>query len=594
MTDSAGKSGSYPSENPSRVADRPRDFLRLAVCYMEGGLSADDLRLLESYLRNDSANREAFIRLGRIHIGVVEELKAESYLSASDGQQALTGAVIMPTIFHEPMANRAPSVDLNVPHSDICSFRAQAGENRNELKNRFRRGIGWIAIIATAAIAVITILVLRGSFTPSSKNILLSCIHARWAKGHQIVSGQRVPDEGVDLLEGLVEVRMQSGALVVVHGPARLHFPSPRQIRLAHGNIVVRVPHTITGFTVKTKSAKIVDLGTEFGVLAKPGRPTLAEVFAGHVAVRSADNVNRGSSPQILHQGQAVRISRQTVQIAAFKPLQFIRPAAFSVWLRASAKAGSSSANYGYARWRASSYAISQMPDLRAYYTFISDPTQPNILINESATTAGRYNGLLGSPGKPNSSPVWSPGRWPAKTALKFSLTRHTAVHMSVGPHFVPTHAITIFVWLKPDDLAHSDHIINQVKPTDPRFNLCWLGSREMHYGPNAIYFDWGTGRVLSGPVLPKIRKWTFLAVTARPDRSVRFYVDGKLVSTRPCPPGPKPHSMQLLIGAPGLVNSGTRRMYMKGSIGELAIFDRKLSSREILTIYRAGRPLRN
>ncbi len=591
MSDSASKSGSYPSEGPSRVADRPRDFLRLAVCFIEGGLPADDLRLLEDYLRNDSANRSAFVRLCRIYIGVVEELKAESYLSASDSQRALTGAVMMPAMLHEPAANRVPPVGSNIPHSDSFALRAQADGNSTKPQNHFRNRIGWIAIVATAAIAVITALVLRGPFTPSSNNILLSSIHARWASGHQIVSGQRVPDDGVNLLHGLVEVRMQSGALVVVHGPARLHFPSPRQIRLAHGNIVVRVPHTIAGFTVKTKSANIVDLGTEFGVAVTSRKPTSAEVFKGHVAVHCAGAAKSGQSLRILHQGQAVRINRHTIQTAAFNPLRFVRPAAFAECIWAAAKAGTSSANQGYIRWKASSFAISHMSGLKCYYTFTPDPAQPNTLLNESTATFGRYNGRLGNPGVPNSSPTWRPGRWPAKSALQFSLTHHTAVHMRVGPHFVPRRAITIFVWLKPEDLAHTDHIINQIKPEDPRFNLCWLGSQEKPYTPNAIYFDWGTGRVISATVLPKISEWTFLAVTARPDRSVRFYVDGKLASVRPCPPAPKPQSMQLLIGAPGLLNSGTRSLFMIGRIGELGIFNRVLSAPEIRAMYRSGRP---
>ena len=591
MDISGGHSDSEPAGPASRMAERPSEFLRLTICYLEGDLPAEELQSLQNFMRDDAANREAFVRLCRIYIGVVDEIKAEALLSQAGSDGALSGAVVMPRVRDENGANLAGPIADRMANV-FASFTPAGGAWRGP-NGRNRRHLGWIAFIATAALAAITVLTIRLLFTPPPRadNIVLSCIAAKWAAGRQINRGASVPAQGIELLHGLVEIHMQSGALLVVHGPARLTFPSARRVSLTHGSIVVRVPHTIAGFTVETNSASIVDLGTEFGVTAKPGTPTFTEVFAGHVAVRSTDNANRSLPPRILHQGQAVQISRQTIRVAAFEPLQFTRPAAFALRLRASASAGSSPGDQGYARWRATIYAISRMPDLRTYYTFTPDPVSNNILVNQSAATAGRYNGLLGHPGILNSSPAWTKGRWPAKTALKFSLTKHTAVHMSVGSHFVPTHAITIFVWLKPDDLGHTDHIINQVKPTDPRFNLCWLGSRETLYGPNAIYFDWGTGRVLSGPVLPKISKWTFLAVTARPDRSVRFYVDGKLVSIRPCPPGPKPHSMQLLIGAPGLVNSGTRRMYMKGRIGELAIFSRRLSSSEIFEIYRSGRP---
>ena len=51
---------------------------------------------------------------------------------------------------------------------------------------------------------------------------------------------------------------------------------------------------------------------------------------------------------------------------------------------------------------------------------------------------------------------------------------------------------------------------------------------------------------------------------------------------------------MRLLIGAPGLVNSGTKYMFLKGRIDELAIFGRVLTASEVSTIYNAGRPVIN
>ena len=463
-----------PAGPAPRVAERPSDFLRLAICYLEGDLPAEELQSLQNFMRDDAANREAFVRLCRIYIGVVDEMKAEALLSQAGSEGAIGGVVVMPRVLDEYVADLEHPIAPEMPDV-FASFTPAGGVWRRGPNGRNRRHLGWIAFIATAALAAITVLTIRILFAPPphADNIVLSCIDAKWAAGRQISSGARVPANGIELLHGLVEIHMQSGALVVVRGPARLKCPSARRVSLTHGNIVVHVPHTIAGFTVQTKSASIVDLGTEFGVTAKPDTPTFTEVFAGHVAVRPADDANRNLPPCILHQGQAVQISRQAIRVSAFEPLQFTRPAVFAVRLRASANAGSSPADQGYARWRASSYAISQMPDLRAYYTFTSDPTQPNMLVNESAATTGRYNGIFGHPGILNSSPTWTKGRWPAKTALKFSLAQHTAVHMSVGSHFVPTHAITIFVWLKPDDLAHSDHIINQVKPADPRFNLC-------------------------------------------------------------------------------------------------------------------------
>lgn len=86
---------------------------------------------------------------------------------------------------------------------------------------------------------------------------------------------------------GLAEFRFGDGVRVVVEGPAELEATSKKLAHLKYGRLLAEVPQDEIGFTVQTPTAKIVDLGTEFGVVAEPSGRTAVSVFKGEVDVES-------------------------------------------------------------------------------------------------------------------------------------------------------------------------------------------------------------------------------------------------------------------------------------------------------------------
>ncbi len=101
------------------------------------------------------------------------------------------------------------------------------------------------------------------------------------AKGLRLPS--RLPGEA-SLAAGRVTVRLDSGALVTLFGPARLRLKDGMRVALTSGRLMADIGPEAVGFTVETHNARIWDLGTLFGVEARAGVSDVY-VFEGQVMV---------------------------------------------------------------------------------------------------------------------------------------------------------------------------------------------------------------------------------------------------------------------------------------------------------------------
>jgi hypothetical protein len=135
----------------------------------------------------------------------------------------------------------------------------------------------------------------------------------------------------LNLHEGLVEIRFDSGAGVILEGPATFDVATPARGFLHSGGLTANVPGQATGFTIETPGAMVVDRGTEFGVRVEASGQSEVHVFAGTVEVHP----NAGPAGQGVRQevdaGQAVRVlgpaagSAPRIQKIAFDCDRFVR-----------------------------------------------------------------------------------------------------------------------------------------------------------------------------------------------------------------------------------------------------------------------------
>ena len=117
-------------------------------------------------------------------------------------------------------------------------------------------------------------------------------------------------DETIDLVEGMVEIRCHTGERLILQGPAELSLlGNPRRSNctlaiLTAGKLTAQVPKAAIGFTVETPTAIVVDLGTEFGILANAQR-TEVHVLDGKVSAQPKQNL---SAIRTVDAGSAARL----------------------------------------------------------------------------------------------------------------------------------------------------------------------------------------------------------------------------------------------------------------------------------------------
>ena len=137
--------------------------------------------------------------------------------------------------------------------------------------------------------------------------------------------GQLHSGDQILLAGGLVELTFADGSTVLLEGPCRFTANAPDAGTLDLGKLKATADK---GFTIDTRDASFVDLGTRFGVAVDEAGTAELYVFEGEVEVRLGPRPS-DTVPRRVAAGQGLRVSdggKKTSQ-SALKPAQF----AFSI-----------------------------------------------------------------------------------------------------------------------------------------------------------------------------------------------------------------------------------------------------------------------
>lgn len=121
-------------------------------------------------------------------------------------------------------------------------------------------------------------------------------INAGWADTSLSVRNGTRLKTGSELLllrEGLVKLVFDNATTVVLEGPAEFQILTNDHVKLNYGRIYAIVPPQAYGFQITTPDAKIIDLGTEFGVQQDMYGNTELHVISGKTSLVSGARGNR-------------------------------------------------------------------------------------------------------------------------------------------------------------------------------------------------------------------------------------------------------------------------------------------------------------
>ena len=390
--------------------------------------------------------------------------------------------------------------------------------------------------------------------------------------GDELRAGQRL-----ELTEGAAEITFDSGAQVTMEAPASLEVASAWNAKLNRGSLKVSVPAEAVGFRVANPTVDVVDLGTEFSMVAEESGGTEVIVLKGAVEATARDAVGGGSAPLLLREKQGRHFARSGISEVRDREQKLAR---FSRKLALE----SATTPVGYAHWSfddLNGFVAPAITSGLASGGYDAKPSAGEPLANPQ--TEGRWHGALHLDG----NRFWSA----AFPDLSKHSARTIAFWTRIAPETELSSAGPIVAWVLPGTETRPIEIAWNRNPAEGAF-----GALQTRVGRRFV--------VATTPL--RDGRWHHVAVVLIPHwknenaLQVKQYVDGRLEGVtarygikRHAPANRRgndapemPRDLLAVGGAPGSTDA------FRGDLDELFVCDRVLAPREIAHLMRANQPI--
>ncbi len=227
--------------------------------YLGGRASADEVQALETRLKADSELREAFLRYAHVDAAL------------------------------KTMVRPSAQIPLAEPKAKATIWRAQT--------------VRW------AAAAVLLLAGALALWVPRGVEVLVMTVSNDAASIWKKENTHRLRDLKLD--RGSLQIRLSSGVVMDVTAPVHLRLDDAMHATLLSGCVTADVGEYGHGFTIDTSSARVVDLGTRFGVSLMEDGDTEVAVFQGMVEVHEPKGVRQERNLITLRAGDSVHVTSQ-------------------------------------------------------------------------------------------------------------------------------------------------------------------------------------------------------------------------------------------------------------------------------------------
>lgn len=285
--------------------------------WLDGEASDEELIELRRWLKEDDEHcRELYVRVllhcqlrDQVHSNDVEEVLGDmgdqqyELVDLNDDAGPAQQCVTVPAL---PPAQGEPAH----PHHDGFHFggitvrRVEREDDSPKRKPRFWR---YAAAVTLAALAALWFTESQNDRVVVAK--LVNEIDAKWAGDTPDLEAEQVLHAGRLVLEsGYAQFLLSNGASVILEGPSDFELIDGERMRLTRGRLSASLRQGADRLEVLSPYARIVDLGTVFGVDVHAGGLTEVEVLDGKISMAPVETLqDQPSQTLVLETGHLAR-----------------------------------------------------------------------------------------------------------------------------------------------------------------------------------------------------------------------------------------------------------------------------------------------
>ena len=286
------------------------DFTELVLLAVNGEATREHIEQLDCILKTEPAMVSVYVAL----LDMYTELSAVGSVEiSSKTSEAVDYDTFLKLLSEEEKV--APTIEVEEPEEveEWQPIQKINYERPVRTINRFSLGTA----IFSAAALLFMILFLKFSPPPATEVATITdSMNAQWSSDLSVERGTRILSsrEPIRLTHGIVEFTTDEEVRVILEAPAEFHFSTYSEVSMNYGRLFAHVSEQGTGFSVLTPNSKVVDLGTEFGVLSHIDGNTEVHLYKGKANLLAGQKNNHKIS-QLLTAGSARSVDPGDSQI---------------------------------------------------------------------------------------------------------------------------------------------------------------------------------------------------------------------------------------------------------------------------------------
>jgi hypothetical protein len=191
------------------------------------------------------------------------------------------------------VSRRFSQVTGELSNSDLARALSDGG-SRGGSKRIVRYVCSIAGVLMLGALVLASLTLFRHTDQGLVIGMLAGAYEAQWQGSHPH-PGEPLRAGPYDLRGDLAQMELGRGTSLLLEAPCQVELESIEESTLSNGTLTIAVSPQAKGFRLRTPTALITDLGTEFGVIAYSDGSTEADVLKGQINI--AVDPNNASRP---------------------------------------------------------------------------------------------------------------------------------------------------------------------------------------------------------------------------------------------------------------------------------------------------------